>query len=83
MFFFCFFIRLYLVLFWFFLSRLMGGGLVIDYFLFSLGSLDFSLGLIFDCVSLGFFCRVSFISGLVFFYSVFYMEGTIDYRRFV
>jgi NADH:ubiquinone oxidoreductase subunit 5 (subunit L)/multisubunit Na+/H+ antiporter MnhA subunit len=54
-----------------------------DFFLFSWGSVDLSLGFVFDYVSLGFFCSVSFISCLVFFYSVFYMRGTVDIRRFV
>lgn len=54
-----------------------------DVYLFNLVGYDFSLGFVFDCVSLGFFCCVSFISGLVFRYAIFYMEGTVDMRRFL
>jgi hypothetical protein len=32
-----------------------------DFFLFSWGSVDLSLGFVFDYVSLGFFCSVSFV----------------------
>jgi NADH-ubiquinone oxidoreductase chain 5 len=38
---------------------------------------------LFDFVSFGFFSCVSFISGVVLFYSLFYMEGAVDMRRFV
>jgi len=37
---------------------------------------------VFDFLRLGFFSCVSFISGVVFLYSVFYISGTIDSRRF-
>lgn len=50
--------------------------------MYSIGGVDLSFSLIFDYVSLGFFGAVSFISGMVFLYSIFYMEGTVDRRRF-
>ena len=53
-----------------------------DFLLFSLGGTDFSFCFVFDFVSLGFISCVSFISSLVFFYSSFYMRGTVDSRRF-
>jgi len=83
MFFFVLFFVLYLFMgFWFFC---VGGGVtwLVDFFILSLGGFDVSLGFLFDYVSVGFFCRVSFISGLVFFYSFFYIRGTVDFRRFV
>jgi len=73
----------YFFLVFFFVSCFFGGGYLLDFFLFSLGGLDFSFSFLFDYVSLGFFSCVSFISGLVFLYSVFYMEGTVDSRRFI
>ena len=42
-----------------------------------------NLDLIFDFVSIGFFMCVSLISGLVFLYSIFYMEGRLKRRRFL
>lgn len=56
---------------------------MVDFFVLRLGGFDVSLGFLFDYVSVGFFCSVSFISGLVFFYSFFYIEGVRDFRRFV
>lgn len=58
------------------------GGVLLDFFVFSCFGLDVSFSFLFDFVSLGFFGCVSFISIVVFFFRVFYMEGTIDYRRF-
>jgi len=58
------------------------GGVMLDLFLFSFLGVDFSLTLIFDFLSFGFFGCVSLVSSLVFFYSVFYMAGTVDIRRF-
>jgi NADH-ubiquinone oxidoreductase chain 5 len=58
------------------------GGFFFEVFLFRIGGVDFSISFLFDYVSLGFFSCVSFISGLVFLYSVFYIEGTVDFRRF-
>lgn len=81
-FFFLFFVLYFLLGICFFL---VGGGAVwlVDFFFFRLGGFDVSLGFLFDYVSVGFFCGVSFISGLVFFYSFFYMGGVRDLRRFV
>jgi len=59
------------------------GGIIIDYFLFSVYSFEISLCMIFDYVSFGFFMCVSLISSLVFLYRKFYMEGTVDMRRFL
>lgn len=73
----------YLVLLFYFFVCFYFGGRLIDFFLFRLGGLDLSLSVVFDYVSFGFFSCVSFISGLVFLYSVFYIEGTVDQRRFL
>nr|QYF07809.1 NADH dehydrogenase subunit 5 [Oribatula sakamorii] len=82
MFFFCFFMFLYLASIFLFFWLGVGGGVMLSFYLFSILDLDVSLSFLFDCVSLGFFGSVSFISGLVFFYSNFYMDGTVDLRRF-
>ena len=55
---------------------------MLDFFLFSGGGFDVSFVFLFDMVSLSFFSCVSFISGVVFFYSGFYMSGFVDGRRF-
>lgn len=47
-----------------------------------MGGIEVSLVFVLDFVSLGFFSCVSLISGVVFFYSIFYMGGTVDIRRF-
>lgn len=44
--------------------------------------IDLSFTFVIDFLSSGFFSCVSFIAGIVFFYSVFYIEGTVDSRRF-
>jgi len=59
------------------------GGVMVDYFLFNVYGFEISLCMIFDYVSFGFFLCVSLISSLVFFYRNFYMEGTVDMRRFL
>jgi len=56
---------------------------MVDYFLFNIYSFEFSFCIIFDFVSFGFFICVSLISSLVFLYRKFYMEGTVDMRRFL
>lgn len=82
--FFCFlFFFLYLFLLFFFLFCFYGGGFILDFFLFSLSGFEVSLSFIIDYVSLGFFLRVSFISSMVFLYSLFYIRGTVDSRRFL
>lgn len=58
------------------------GSVFIDFYLFSFYGLDLSFCFLFDYVSLGFFSCVSFISGTVFLYRIFYIEGTEDIRRF-
>lgn len=83
MFFFVLFLVLYFFMgFCFFLVG-MGGVWLVDFFLLRVGGFDVSLGFLFDSVSVGFFCGVSFVSGLVFFYSFFYIGGVVDFRRFV
>lgn len=59
-----------------------GGGLIFDLYLFRLSSIEFSLSFLLDYVSVGFFRCVSLISGAVFFYSNFYMDGDLNMRRF-
>jgi len=59
------------------------GGLMVDYFLFSIYGFEITFCIIFDFVSFGFFMCVSLISSLVFLYRNFYMEGTVDIRRFL
>lgn len=80
---FCFgFVILYFFLVMtFFLSFFVGGALV-DFYFTSFFGYEFSLSFVFDYLSFGFFGCVSFISGMVFFYSNFYMEGGTDLRRF-
>jgi len=76
--FFCFYLFCGIAFFYtFFLKRVL-----VDFYLFNLLGTDFSFSFIFDFVSLGFFCCVSFISRAVFLYRMFYIEGTIDSRRF-
>jgi NADH-ubiquinone oxidoreductase chain 5 len=59
------------------------GGFVFDLFFFTFCGLDFSFSFVFDFLSLGFGGCVSLISSVVFFYRLFYMEGTVDARRFL
>ena len=54
-----------------------------EVFLFGRAGMDMTFSFVFDFLSLGFFCCVSFISRVVFLYSLFYMSGTVDARRFV
>lgn len=54
-----------------------------DLFFFTFCGLDFSFSFVFDFLSLGFGGCVSLISSVVFFYRLFYMEGTVDFRRFL
>lgn len=82
MFFCVFFLCVYLILLFLFLNSFLYGGILMEFFLFSMGNVDVSLTLIFDYVSTGFFCCVSFICSVVFLYSVFYISGTVDMRRF-
>jgi NADH-ubiquinone oxidoreductase chain 5 len=56
---------------------------MVDYFLFSIHDFEVSFCMIFDYVSFGFFMCVSLISSLVFLYRKFYMDGTVDMRRFL
>jgi NADH:ubiquinone oxidoreductase subunit 5 (subunit L)/multisubunit Na+/H+ antiporter MnhA subunit len=78
-----FFFIIYIIFVFFFVCRFYGGAVFLDFFLFGIFGLDVSLSLIFDYVSLGFFSCVSFISRVVFYYRIFYMEGTTDNRRFL
>ena len=70
---------LYFVFFYFFDFN----SFLFEFYFLTFGGLDFSVTLIFDFLSIGFFSCVSFISGVLFFYRLFYMEGTIDFRRFL
>jgi len=56
---------------------------MVDYILFSIYSFEVSFCMVFDYVSFGFFICVSLISSLVFLYRKFYMDGTVDMRRFL
>jgi len=56
---------------------------LLDIFLFSFRGVDVCLRFVFDFLSVSFFCCVSFISFVVFIYTKFYMEGTVDMRRFL
>uniref|UniRef100_UPI00315DEB27 NADH dehydrogenase subunit 5 n=1 Tax=Allonothrus sinicus TaxID=3138099 RepID=UPI00315DEB27 len=58
------------------------GGYMVQFIVFSFGGWEIVLSFVFDYLSLGFFSCVSFIAGMVFFYSVFYMGGGFDLRRF-
>ena len=73
---------MYLVLSFSFFLVFVFGGVLFDFYLFSYLGIDFSFSLVFDFLSVGFFLCVSFISSVVFFYSLFYMAGTVDSRRF-
>lgn len=65
-----------------FLCCFFGGGLMLDLYLFRMGSIEFSLTFLLDYVSVGFFGCVSLISAVVFFYSNFYIRGDLSIRRF-
>ena len=65
-----------------FLVSFLGVRFLFEFFIFSFLGLDLSFVFVFDFLSLGFFSCVSFISGVVFLYSVFYISNTIDLRRF-
>jgi NADH:ubiquinone oxidoreductase subunit 5 (subunit L)/multisubunit Na+/H+ antiporter MnhA subunit len=77
-----FFFFLYLSFVFLFLYLFFVGGFLFEIFLFCLGGVDVTLTFVFDFVSLGFFSCVSFISAIVFYYRVFYIEGSLDERRF-
>lgn len=66
---------IFILSFWFF-------NFLFSFFIFSFCGWDLSFSFVFDFLSFGFFSCVSFISGVVFFYRVFYIGGTIDLRRF-
>jgi len=66
----------------FFLYSFFFNSFLYDFFFFNLFGIDFSFTFVFDFLSLGFFRCVSFISGIVFFYRIFYIRGTVDIRRF-
>jgi len=55
---------------------------MLDFFLYSFFSVDLSFCLVFDYLSIGFFMCVSIVSSVVFLYRIFYIEGTVDIRRF-
>jgi len=76
------FLFIFSLFFCFFLYVFFWGRIVLDFFVVGVFGIEVSFGFVFDFVSLGFFMFVSFVSGIVFFYSLMYMEGTIDMRRF-
>lgn len=76
------FFLLYLVTGFFFFVCFFGSSFVLEFYLFTISGLDITFTFVFDFLRLGFFRCVSFISGIVFLYSVFYIEGTVDIRRF-
>jgi len=73
----------YVFILFFFVYVFFIGGLLLEFYFFNFSGFDVSLSFVFDFVSLGFFGCVSFISGVVFYYRVFYIEGTFDMRRFL
>jgi NADH-ubiquinone oxidoreductase chain 5 len=78
-----FFLVLHTVLMFSFYLSVQGFGFMFDFCILSLGSIDVCFSFLFDYVSLGFFSIVCLISRMVFFYSTFYMEGSVDMPRFV
>ena len=70
--------RFFISFFFVFYSR----RVLFDFYIFRSVGLDFSFSFVFDFISLGFFSRVSFISFIVFLYRGFYIDGTVDSRRF-
>lgn len=82
-----FLFSLFFLLFYFFSIFLFffcffGHRFLFDFYVFTLLGVDSSFSIVLDFLSLGFFSCVSFISFIVFLYSIFYMEGTVDNRRF-
>jgi len=75
------FMFVYFFLMWFYFYFMFLNRLLVEIVLFFLG-VDLRFVLVFDFLSFGFFSCVSSICGLVYFYSFFYMEGTVDSRRF-
>jgi len=55
----------------------------LDFFVSVVGIFDLSFCFVFDYLSTGFFSCVSFVSGCVMFFSVYYIGGSVDFRRFV
>lgn len=62
---------------------LLDSGVEMDLIFLTLGSVRFSMTIVFDYVSLGFFSCVSLVRGAVFIYCIFYIEGTLDCKRFI
>lgn len=71
----CLFMFLCTIILLFFFYCFYWGRLMLDLYLFSMYGIDFSLTFVVDYLSVGFFGCVSFISGVVFYYRVFYMAG--------
>jgi len=80
--FFVFFLLFYVFLRFLFFYTFYFNRLVVEFFLFEISNVDFSFTFVFDYLSLGFFGCVSFISGIVFFYRIFYIAGGKELRRF-
>jgi len=76
------FFFIYFFFTFFFFVTFFGPSFLFDFYLFSISGLDASFTVVFDFVRTGFFSCVSFISGVVFLYRIFYMRGTVDTRRF-
>nr|YP_010252271.1 NADH dehydrogenase subunit 5 [Grandidierella taihuensis]QTX95229.1 NADH dehydrogenase subunit 5 [Grandidierella taihuensis] len=54
----------------------------IEWELFNLNTVSVVMSLIFDWMSLSFLMVVSFISAMIMGYSIYYMEGDLNYKRF-
>jgi len=70
------------LVFFFYVSFFCGRFLFRFFFLFDFFGSEISLCFLFDFISVGFFICVSFISRLVYIYSVFYIYGTVSSRKF-
>lgn len=77
-----FFLLVYFFSIFLFFFCFFGHRFLLDFYVFTLLGVDSSFSIVLDFLSLGFFSCVSFISFIVFLYSIFYMEGTVDNRRF-
>lgn len=75
------FLIIYLFCVFFLFVVFFGESILVDYF-FWLGRFEVSFSFVFDYLSIGFLSCVMSISCVVSLYRIFYMEGSIDYRRF-
>lgn len=77
-----FFLLVYFFSIFLFFFCFFGRRFLFDFYIFTLLGVDCSFSIVLDFLRLGFFSCVSFISFIVFLYSIFYMEGTVGSRRF-